>query len=64
MHGLNVAWLPGRIAQGATQIANTRREHSLTHHRVGPHGVEQEGFGHHLPHLTGQLPEHGHCLGP
>ena len=56
MHRLNVARLLGSIAQGLAQLANTDGQHPLTHRGVGPHGVEQGGFGHQLPRLGDQTP--------
>jgi hypothetical protein len=63
MHRRDVARLPRIIAQGLAQLANTHRQHPLTHRRLGPHGVEECVFGHQLPRLADQTPQHGEGLG-
>jgi hypothetical protein len=63
MHGDNIARLPGVFPQGAAHQAQTGSENRLAHHRVGPHRVQQCRFGHHLPGLAHEQPEHGQGFG-
>jgi hypothetical protein len=56
MDRLDVAGLLGSIAQSLAQLANTDGQHALTHRRLGPHGVEECVFEHHLPRLADQTP--------
>ena len=63
MHGGDVARLLGVLPQRLAQGAQTGPQHPLAHHRLGPHGVEQGRFGHHLPGLGDQLPQHRQRLG-
>ena len=63
MHGGDVARLLGILPQRLAQGAQAGRQRPLAHHRPGPDGVEQGLFGHHLPGLRRQPPQHGQGLG-
>jgi hypothetical protein len=53
----------GAHRPGLAQLANTHRQHPLTHWRLRPHGVEQGLFGYQLPRLADQTPQYGKGLG-
>jgi hypothetical protein len=48
VHSLNVARLPGIIAQRASKLLDARRQRVIPHYYIGPHGLKQFVFRHHL----------------
>ena len=57
VHRLDKAWGMRLIAQHPAQRAHGDRDDRLTHHRLGPDGLEQCVFGHELARLRHQAAE-------